>query len=249
MFKNIIENDNIRFSIRTIKGKKLYILNDKSNKYIIQNDKDDLNYIISLWNTTLDNIVYNIVVRLNNKIIVNDWVYEENNYFMYNINYNSELKTKKQDDSNLEILINKYNSNWFVKCFPCVNNNIYKIIYSFIKPKSKIVTEFSTRYIESKTEENKINNIPVADSNNIPVADSNNIPVADSNNIHSENIHSEDIINDAANKSTIAADIEADLVADIEADLVADIEDDFEKIDIILHDIKEEESDNLNELP
>ena len=166
-FRNIIENNDIRFIIRNNKGEKINIIDDvecnninKSynnaddvpHKYIIQNLENvqpaktqTSLYIISLWNTVIDDIVYNIIVKLNNQIIINDWVYEESNYFMYNINYNPYLTTKKQDDAVLEVLINKYNSNCIIKCTPCVNNRYYNIIYSFIKPKLSMLTTFTTQ--------------------------------------------------------------------------------------------------------
>jgi hypothetical protein len=135
---NIIENKDIKFSARTYNGTILNIQNNP-DKYTIYNP-DNKKIIISLWNNTLDNTVYNIIVKSNNKNISDDWIYEPSNYFMYNINYNN-LQSKKQDDSILEILINKYEAriNKYLLC----SNLLYKFFYNCFSVKQQILTRFT----------------------------------------------------------------------------------------------------------
>jgi hypothetical protein len=254
--RNITENNNIRFIIHNDKGEKINIIDDVgynnihnscnntdivSYKYIIQNLENiqpakpqPSLYIISLWNTVIDDIVYNIIVKLNNQIITNDWIYEKSNYFMYNINYDPYLKTKKQDDSVLEVLINKYKANWFIKYMPCMNNTYYNIIYNFTKPKLNMSTLFKHQEFKTTDSTNQeIQEFKTTDSTNQEIQE---FKTTDSTN--------QDIIIDILeykheyiNKD---ASVEDASVEDASA------EDDFEKIDMqTLRDILDN-STNIN---
>jgi hypothetical protein len=280
--RNITENNNIRFIIHNDKGEKINIIDDVgynnihnscnntdivSYKYIIQNLENiqpakpqPSLYIISLWNTVIDDIVYNIIVKLNNQIITNDWIYEKSNYFMYNINYDPYLKTKKQDDSVLEVLINKYKANWFIKYMPCMNNTYYNIIYNFTKPKLSMSTLFKHQEFKTTDSTNQeIQEFKTTDSTNQEIQE---FKTTDSTNQEIQEFKTTDSTNQEIQEFKTTDSTNQDIIIDIleykheyinkdasveDASVEdASAEDDFEKIDMqTLRDILDN-STNIN---